>query len=1135
MGPLASLLGAALAAAPSPAVRAWEGTETIVTYEEGAPDVNPPFDLFAAGRFNYPYTMRLAVTDRKAPRAWRTLNLENEHLRVSVLPDLGGRLWRAVDKANGAQMFYANPSLKFAQVAYRGAWATFGIEFNFPVSHHWMTSSPVDHALVRNREGSASIVVGNVDLVYGMQWRVGLTLRPGRSVLEQTTTLYNRSDVRHRFYWWTNAAVESWDDSQLVYPMEFTATHGFTRIDTWPVDSDGVDLSRPGNHLKGAVSLFSHGSREPFMGVYHPRTRAGVVHWADPAELPAKKVWSWGGDAEGRDWRRALSDNESAEVEIQAGLFRNQETYAFLEPQESIHFREDWIPVRGIGGISRATPDAVLNVTRGLAGRPPVVSVGVQVTTRLAGGRLLVKDGERLLAEQSLDLDPAQTREATFPGLDPDKRYTVEIVDSVGRLLISHSEGRHDGVPRSEVTVGAQRARVVPDALQQSAGDFVERGTGQELEGKLLRAWSTYEEGRARFPGSFELARAAGRLAVGLKRFEEAAARLEEALDRDSNDAETQYYLGCARAALDDDAGARALWEASSHFRHTRPASLLQLGRQAARAQDVERAVRVLEAAVAMDPQLTRAGALEVALLRRAGRTTEARSRLARWRDRDPTSAILRYEGVRLGSPDPALGRHLAGDAQRVLEVAADYMGIGAWDDALRVLEHRYPSGAGVVSEPGAPAVARHPEIAYYRGYCRERLGRSGRADFQAASRMPTTYVFPQRAETIRVLRAALADDPLDATAHFMMGALALSGGRMEAAVDEWEQARRLDPHRPVLHRNLGLALLHDGQLERAHGVLAEGLAADPSNVEVYLALDQVLGLLGRPAVERVAALERHPDRSGLPPALVFKLVLALVEDSRFDAAERLFPGRFFPREEFGTNPRQVYIEMRLQRALQAAREGRRDEAARIAASLGAAVPDLPFTHDGMEAFLAGARVQYLLGDVFSIAGDEQTARRHWQAAADGHDAYPLTDAAFVVLARRRLGIGSEAERRAQLEAVLASWDNRLVSGTNFPGANAAGQGYFLKALDRDDQARAKLREALLLPDKMMSHYLSRAALSRSRRPRPARAVEHGGHAHVDRGPLTPAIDETLRAWRCGAASWSGRPGDRSRRCRCVP
>jgi tetratricopeptide (TPR) repeat protein len=1079
MGPLASLLAGLLAAAvstaPSPAVRAWEGTEEIVTYEEGPPDVNPPFDLFAAGRVNYPYPMRLAVTDRKAPRVWRTLNLENEHLRVSVLPDLGGRLWRAVDKANGAQMFYANPSLKFAQVAYRGAWATFGIEFNFPVSHHWMTSSPVDHALVREPDGSASIVVGNIDLVYGMQWRVALTLRPGRAVLEQATTLYNRSDTRHRFYWWTNAAVEAWDDSHLVYPMEFTATHGFTQVDTWPVDSTGVDLSRPGNHLKGAVSLFSHGSREPFMGVYHPRTRAGVAHWADPAELPAKKVWSWGADAEGRDWRRALSDNDSAQVEIQAGLFRNQETYAFLEPQETIRFREHWIPIRDLGGLSRATPDAVLHVARG---NGDTLSVGAQVTTRVAGGRLRVRDGERVVVDEAFDLTPAQTLVRAFPSLDPAARYTVEIEDAAKRVLIAHTEGRYDVAPRAEAKVGPQRAHAFPPLDQQSAADFVERGRGQELEGKLLRAWDTYRAGRERFRDSFELARAAGRLAVGLKRFDEAVPLLEQALARVSNDAETQYALGLARSALGDEAAARALWESSSRFRALRAASLLQRARQAARSGDGARAVRLIEEAVAADAGMTRAGAVEVALLRRGGRTAEARSRLVRWQAQDPTSAILRLEAVRLGSPDPALWFHLAGDAQRVLEVAADYMGMGAWDDALLVLDHPYPSGAGVVSEPGAPPIATHPEVAYWRGYCKDRLGRSGHDDFKAASRMPMTYVFPHRVETMAALASALAHDPADATAHALMGSLALSSGRVAAAIERWEHARRLAPRMPVLHRNLGLALLHDGQLERARGVLAEGVVADPSNVEVYLALDQVLSLLGRPAPERVAALERHPDPRSMPSALAFKLALALIEAERFDDAAKLFPGRFFPREEFGTNPRQVHLEVLLQRALALARAGEKDEARRIAEHVGDAVPGLPFTENGMEAIVGGARVQYLMGEVFALAGDEPAARQRWQAAAFGRDSYPQADAAFVFLARRRLGIGTEDERRAALESVLASWNNRLVSGTNFPGANAAGQGYFLRALGRHAEAEAKLREALLLPDKMMSHYLSRAALA---------------------------------------------------------
>ena len=329
--------GPGQAAAPA---RAWQDTITIPAYEDGLPDPNPPFDLFQTGRFNYPYTLRTNLTDKRVDKVWRALWVENEYLKCLVLPDLGGHLYGCTDKRNGQQLFYANPSIKLAAIAYRGAWAAFGIEFNFPVSHNWMTVSPVDFATTAAPDGSASVWVGNIDRPYGMQWRVQLTLRPGRAVLEQHTALYNRSDVRHRFYWWTNAGVEVWDDTKILYPMEFTASHGFTVVDTWPIDSAGHDLSVVGNHKYGPVSRFSHGSREPYMGVYHPRTRSGVVHYSSPIDLPSKKIWSWSSDADGLDWRRALSDNNSAYIEIQAGPFRNQETYGFLEPQQTLKFSE---------------------------------------------------------------------------------------------------------------------------------------------------------------------------------------------------------------------------------------------------------------------------------------------------------------------------------------------------------------------------------------------------------------------------------------------------------------------------------------------------------------------------------------------------------------------------------------------------------------------------------------------------------------------------------------------------------------------------------------------------------------------------------------------------------------------------
>jgi tetratricopeptide (TPR) repeat protein len=1072
LGRTASALAAAALAAAAAAgeVRVFEETHTIPTYEEGLPDPNPPFDLFTSVRFDYPYTMRENLTARRRPRAWRVLVLENEHLRVEVLPDLGGRLWRCIDKANGASLFYANPTLKFAQVAYRGSWATFGIEWNFPVSHNWVTSSPVDWATVRHADGRASIVVGNVDLVYGMQWRVELTLRPGRAALEQQTTLYNRSDLPHRFYWWTNAAVEVQDDSRILYPMDFTAAHGFAEVDTWPVSAKGVDLSRPGNHTFGPVSLFAHGSHEGFMGIYHPRTRAGVAHYADPAELPAKKVWSWGRDADGLDWRLALSDNGSAEAEIQAGLFRDQETYAFLAPQEEIRFRETWLPVREIGGFSRVTSEAVLNLEREPSG---ALRVGLNVSESLRDGVVRILAGATPLVEERLSLEPSSFFGQAFAGLPAAARYTVEVADAHGRVIVRHTEGVYDNVPRSDVTLGPQKAWRCPPPESRSDDDFAELGRSQELEGKLLVAYTTYGAGLRRYPGSFALAKAAGRLAVALKRYDEAVDRLLPVEARATQDPELAYALGLAFVARGETSKARPRLEAAGRARATRPAALLQLARLDAIDGRIDAALGRLHEATAESPGMTRAGALEVALLRRSGRLEAARTRVAHWLAVDPTSGPLRHENVLLGGDDPGLFAHLAGEPQRILDVAVELMSVGAYDDALALVSREWPKD-GVVGEPGALRPESHPELAYYRAYCRERTGQNARADYETASRLPTTYVFPNRAESLPVLERAVEVDPGDATAHFLLGSLHLSGGQAERALAEWDEALRLDPKRPVLHRNVGLTLLYTGgDLERARAVLVQGTDADATNPQVYLALDQTLELLGRPAAERAAALQRYPDPAGMPSALVLDLALVLADEGRFDEAERLFRGRFFPREEFGTNVRAAWLEVRLARAFAAARAGRPKEALSIADALGRPVEGLAFTHDGLGAFLDEPRFQFRLGEMLTLCRDDARARASWARSAAAGDGFPFLGPVYAHRAAQRLGPVDEAPWRARLEHSLEAIDTRLVVGTNYPGLLAAARGLTLDALGRDAEARAEIDRALLLPDKRLAHRIA--------------------------------------------------------------
>jgi tetratricopeptide (TPR) repeat protein len=939
----------------------------IPTSEEGLPDPNPPFDLFNTGRFhNYPYTLRHNLADRRVPRKWRTLNLENEYLKCIVLPDLGGHVYTCIDKINGASMFYANPSIKYARVAYRGMWAALGIEFNFPVSHNWMTVSPVDFAMKRERDGGASIWVGNIDRVYGMQWRVQLTLHPGCACLEQKTTLYNRSNARHRFYWWTNAAVEVWDDSRILYPMEFTAGHGFADIDTWPVNLAGVDQSIVGNQKYGPVSRFSYASREPYMAVYHPRTQSGVVHYSSPLDLPTKKIWSWGSDEDGLDWRAALSDNNSAYVEVQAGLFRDQETYGFLEPQESRSFAECWIPIRELGGVSRANRDAVLNLDRRAVSSDTVaVDVILNVTRELRNARVSVLDGLQTITFARASLSPRKTFRKIFSGLPLSATYTIELRNELGEIILQHTEGKYDFASRENIQTGKQPCHERPPEATFGADDFLILATDQESKGELLVALKTYQRGLAQFPDSIALNRAAGRLEVVLKENRVAVQHLSKALAWVSSDHEAAYYLGQALAAEGDDRAARIHWEFAQQSGSYHAAAMMALAALESREGQRERALRITQELVSNRPYLIQAGGMEVALLRVLRGQAEASKRLGFWRQKDPTFSLLRNEALRLGANDAALLAHLAGDPERILEIASDYMRFGLYEDALDVLSRQYPSGSAVVSEPGALHPSSYPLIAYYRGHCRYALGKDGRADFEAGSSMPTSYVFPNRAESFPVLRRAIAVNPNDATAHLLLGSLYLSGGVTETARQEWEAARRTLPAIPTLHRNMGYTVLRSGgSPELAIEHFREGMSCDPHNVDLILGLEEAMDKAGRPAIERARTLQGFPGLRSAPAALVFRLARLLAEAGEFDPAEELLVNRFFAKEEGGTDVREIYVTLRLERAKSLAAQGQYGAALRIVRALGEPVASLPFTTSGLGPFVASITARQALDEI---------------------------------------------------------------------------------------------------------------------------------------------------------------------------
>jgi tetratricopeptide (TPR) repeat protein len=948
------------------AVHVWQDAMEIPTYEEGAPDENPPFDQFVTnGRFNYPYTIRENLTNRVAPRRWRTLNLENEYLKCVILPDLGGHLYRCIDKRNGADMFYANPSLKFARIAYRGVWAAYGIEFNFPVSHNWMTASPVDFSTSTAADGSASVWVRNIDRVYGMEWCVQLTLHPGQALLEQKTTLYNPGAERHRFYWWTNAGVQVWDDSRLYYPQDYSVTHGFVDLDSWPMDRNRVDLSVVRNHRFGPVSRFSYASNEPYMGVYHPKTDAGVVHYSARTDLPSKKVFSWGSDAEGLEWRNALSDNHSAYVEIQAGLFRDQETYGFLDPQQAIHFTEIWMPVLEIGEITYATPDAVLGLESHTSSDAKTVDldVALNVTRDFPNAKLQVLDNNKLVDSETVALSPSPSFRKRLPNLSQFGPITVILSDETGKTILAHTQGRYDLLPVSDVSKELPPPYAYPPAENRSESDFLEQGNKQESDGEVLIALSTYREGLKRYPESLVLHRAAGRLDVGLKQFDDAIAQLTPVLNRVSTDKEASYYLGLAYVATGELQKARRTFEVSEQFGTFRAPSLFELAALDARDGKLDKAHEKLATAYTEFPDALRVSDVDVSLLRKLRQGETAKQHLARLQLADPANSFLRFEAVLLGHDDPALWQHLSADPERILNIAVLYMHFGLYTEVLDLLSRNYPSGEGAVSEPGMPRPEAYPLLAYYRGYCREMLHQDGAPDFRAASKMSTTYVFPNRAESIDVLKRALALNPADAKAHALLGSLYMSGGMQGAAMKEWDDARALNPAIPALLRNMGYTALYAKQPpERAIELFTEGTKFDPQNAENYLGLERALREAGRPPEERVAALQKFPGAN--PPAtLIFQLARDLADAGRYDDAQKELATRFVSLEEGGASQLDVYLEIKLKQAHALAANRHCDEARNLIQHLGDPVPQLSLTKEALALAVKSQRVQKQIAD----------------------------------------------------------------------------------------------------------------------------------------------------------------------------
>ena len=298
------------------------GEKTFRTYPFSDPDAIP-----ATGERRYPYFRYDGSTEVSEDRVWKTVVLDNGRIAVTILPEVGGKVWGAYDKVAGRDFIYANHVMKFRDIAMRGPWLSGGIEFNFGIlGHSPSTATPVDWHARQNDDGSASCFVASYEYITRTWWQVEILLKPGADEFETRTVWWNGSGTPAPYYHWMNAAYSLRDDPEFLFPGPVAVGHeGEIVTRTWPRDSKGRDISIYRNNAYGGPKSYHIiGGNAGFYGIWWHDIGYGSFHRSLPYAKYGRKIWLWALSREGGIWEDLLTDDDGQYAELQSGRCFNQ-------------------------------------------------------------------------------------------------------------------------------------------------------------------------------------------------------------------------------------------------------------------------------------------------------------------------------------------------------------------------------------------------------------------------------------------------------------------------------------------------------------------------------------------------------------------------------------------------------------------------------------------------------------------------------------------------------------------------------------------------------------------------------------------------------------------------------------------
>ncbi|MEO7961140.1 MAG: DUF5107 domain-containing protein, partial [Ginsengibacter sp.] len=345
-----------------------EYNKTFTTYPFSDPNPVPdPAAIF------YPYFRYDGFTDNSVRKEWKVVELENDFIKLMILPQIGGKIWTAIDKKNGKPFIYDNDAVKFRDIAMRGPWTSGGLEANFGIIGHTPgVATPVNYLNKKNADGSVSCIISLLDLLTQTRWNMEINLPKDKAYFITRFFWHNGTSLPQPYYSWMNLGQKVTDSLEYIFPGNHYIFHDGKLFD-FPVnpENDKNIFIYNQNDFGGYKSYHVTGAYSKYFGVLWQKENFGMIHYAERQAKIGKKIWIWGLSRQGMIWEKLLTDNSGQYTEIQSGRLYNQNApESLLSPFKQFDFApyntdtwsEYWYPFQHTDGVANADRNGVINI-----------------------------------------------------------------------------------------------------------------------------------------------------------------------------------------------------------------------------------------------------------------------------------------------------------------------------------------------------------------------------------------------------------------------------------------------------------------------------------------------------------------------------------------------------------------------------------------------------------------------------------------------------------------------------------------------------------------------------------------------------------------------------------------------------